>query len=56
MLENTRTLSFYSIDHGDSLELEEFKVCVVDWTGNVFEVDGLHPSSNISDVKEKYGR
>lgn len=53
VLENAKKLSFFGIDHGDLIELEEFKVCVADWTGNVFEVDGFHPSSNIADLKEQ---
>jgi hypothetical protein len=53
LLENAKKLACYGIDHGDSIELEEFKLCVADWTGNVFEVDGLFPFSNVSDVKEQ---
>lgn len=52
LMESSKKLDFYGLKHGDSIELERFKVCVVDWNGNVNEVDGLQPSSNVSDMKK----
>jgi hypothetical protein len=50
-LENTKKLSFYNIDHGDVVMMEGFKVKVADWTGGMFEVEGIQPSINITDLK-----
>ncbi|KAG7338706.1 ubiquitin family protein [Nitzschia inconspicua] len=53
LLENTKKLSLYGIDHEDIIELEMFKVYIADWTGDVFEVSGIQPSNNISAVKDQ---
>ena len=53
LMENTKKLSFYNIEHGDTIVMETFKVSVVDWNGEMFEVDGIHLSSNVSELKSK---
>lgn len=53
LLENAKKLAFFGIDHGDTIKLENYKVCVADWTGKVFEVGGIDPSCNVSDLKDQ---
>jgi hypothetical protein len=53
LMENSKKLSFYNIEHGDTIVMETFKLNVVDWNGELFEVDGIHLSSNVSELKSK---
>jgi len=53
LMENTKKLSLYKIEHGDTVKMETFRVSVVDWTGKMFEVDGIEASCNLSDLKSR---
>ena len=55
-LSNTKTMLDYSIDHGDTLTLELFRVRIIQLSGEEFDPEGISRMSTINDVKAKIAR
>jgi hypothetical protein len=53
LLENTKKISAYNLEHGDTILLEHFAVRVTDWHGNLFEVDRIQSSSNVAALQKR---
>jgi len=52
-LADAKKLSHYGIQDGQILQLEAFKVKILDWNGNVFEVTGIHSGSTVEELKAR---
>eukprot|EP00536_Pseudo-nitzschia_multiseries_P017678 jgi/Psemu1/226067/e_gw1.1720.7.1 len=52
-LADAKKLSHYRIEDGETLELEEFAIKVLDWNGNVFEVTGINSGSTVEELKAR---
>ncbi|KAL3924356.1 MAG: hypothetical protein SGILL_001095 [Bacillariaceae sp.] len=55
-LSDTKSLSDYSIDHGDTVALEMFRVRVIQLSGEEFDPEGISRMSTINDIKAKISR
>ena len=52
MLENSKTLLEYNIQHSDVLKLETFEVSILSEKGDMFPLPELHPQSTVGALKD----
>lgn len=52
-LNDTKQLSEYGVEHEDVLTVESFKISIMHWSGELFQVGGIHQSDTIHDLKKR---
>jgi len=52
-LANNETLEMYDVQHDDLLTLEEFKLRIMHWSGDIIDLDGVRRNATVSALKKQ---